>query len=178
MSHLILISGTSGAGKSTIINNLLKKHKKISLSISHTTRQIRKNETNKKDYNFINKNEFLKMVENKEFYEYTKYDNEFYGTSFSQLKKNEIVILDVEKEGSLKFNEFKILKIFLFNKKEVLRERLFKRFNDFEKVEKRLETYESDLENLDNFDCVIETDDLNENLKKIEKLIFEFVSNH
>ncbi|KRH92745.1 Guanylate kinase [Pseudoloma neurophilia] len=175
---LILISGTSGSGKSTIIKWLLKNIKDISLSISHTTRLPRENELNGRDYHFISKGNFLKMIEGGKFYEWAEYDHNFYGTAFDELNKTKIVILDVEREGSLKFKEFKTCKIFLKNTKEVITERLLKRYNnDLEKVKKRIKYFEKDQENANSgiFDHIIITDNFDSNCKEIYKIIENFI---
>ena len=65
-SKLIIISSPSGAGKTTLCKLLLKKMKNINLSISYTSRNIRPNETNGKDYYFVNKNQF-EILKNKKF---------------------------------------------------------------------------------------------------------------
>lgn len=177
-SSLIVITGTSGAGKSTLIN-LLIRDPSISLSISYTTRSPRPKEANLKDYFFISRKEFKKRIDANEFYEWTEYDGNFYGTAYSELNKNKIVLIDVEREGSLKFNEFKVCKIFLYQKKEVLEQRLLKRFNDDQsKVNDRLKTYEDDIKNSESgiFDHKILTSDLNANYIELKRIIFDFAN--
>ena len=58
---IIIISSPSGAGKTTICNQIIKKNKNIKLSISYTTRPIKKSENHGKDYFFVKKNQFIKL---------------------------------------------------------------------------------------------------------------------
>ena len=77
---IIVLSSPSGAGKTTIVKKLsLKENFKI--SISYTTRIPRINEINGKDYYFITKHDFDKLIENDELLEYAKVFNNFYGSS-------------------------------------------------------------------------------------------------
>lgn len=175
-SSLILISGPSGAGKSTLINAFLG-IPSISFAISHTTREKRPNEIDQKDYFFISKTEFIEKREKGEFYETTEYDQNLYGTSYSELSKNKIVIIDVEREGSTKFTEFNVLKIFVFCTKEAIYERLKTRYkNDLEKVERRLKSYEADILNSKSgiYNHVIISNSYEENLKELKKYISDF----
>lgn len=177
---LILITGPSGCGKSTLIKWLVEKNVDISLAISHTTRKMRNNERDGVDYFFISKDCFLKKIETKQFYEWAQYDENYYGTSFSELFKNEIVILDVEREGSKKFNEYHTCKIFLTNSKDVIAQRLNKRYNfDQEKVQRRLKAFEKDIEHsrVNIFNHIITTDNFENNCKQLEKIIRDFISN-
>ena len=99
---IIIFSGPSGVGKSTIINELLN-HISLYFSISHTTRKKRNNEINGKDYYFISLNEFNKLIEENYFIEYEKYGIDYYGTSKEQLiNDHKITVLDLEVNGASK----------------------------------------------------------------------------
>lgn len=176
MSKVIVITGTSGAGKSTLIKKILQ-HKNVSLSISYTTRERRNNEINHIDYHFVSTHEFLEMKKRGVFYETTFYDNHYYGTSKSELSKNEYVIVDCDIVGAMKFNEFKCVKIFIYSSKNVIFERLMQRYKDRNKVEQRLMSYEKDMEAFKKgcYDYAIHTNDINKNVKELEKIIFNQV---
>ena len=77
MSKLVVISGPSGAGKGTVVKELLNIYKnnndKVHLSISATTREPRVGEIDKVNYYFISEKDFLNKIKNKEFLEYNKY---------------------------------------------------------------------------------------------------------
>ena len=102
---LIVISGPSGSGKGTIIQELLKDSDNLHLSISATSRGMRPYETDGKEYYFLSREEFEKKIKNDEFLEYTSYNGNYYGTLKSELTnnlKNGInVILEIEIEGAL-----------------------------------------------------------------------------
>lgn len=105
MKKLILVfSGPSGAGKSTLINYLLKEFNDARLTVSHTTRKPRDGETEGISYNFVTKEQFLRMVENDEFVEHVECFGNYYGTSKKAindvLKRKDICVLDLEYEGA------------------------------------------------------------------------------
>ena len=77
---LFIVSGPSGVGKGTVINEVLKLVPDINLSISYTTRAPRKNETNGKEYFFVSEKEFTSMIERGEFLEWANVHGNLYGT--------------------------------------------------------------------------------------------------
>ncbi len=139
INKLIIISSPSGAGKTTICKYLLKKIKDVDLSISYTTRQQRKNETNKKDYFFTNQDNFMKLKKNNFFIETAKNFNNYYGSPYSNInnsfKNNHHILFDIDWKGARKlrknYNKNQILDFFILppNKKE-LKKRLEKRGRD------------------------------------------------
>ena len=139
LNKLIIISSPSGAGKTTICKYLLKKIKDVDLSISYTTRQQRKNETNKKDYFFTNQNNFMQLKKDNFFIETAKNFNNYYGSPYSNInnsfKKNNHILFDIDWKGARKlrknFNKNQILDFFILppNKKE-LKKRLERRGRD------------------------------------------------
>lgn len=106
MISIIVISGPSGCGKSTLINLFLNENKGIIFSVSCTTRQKRDNEIEGKDYYFINKTQFLKMIKNNEFVEWAEVFGNFYGTCWNEIntKANEgkTLVLDIDVQGAKK----------------------------------------------------------------------------
>ena len=139
INKLIIISSPSGAGKTTICKYLLKKIKDVDLSISYTTRQKRKNETNKKDYFFTNQDNFMKLKKNNFFIETARNFNNYYGSPYSNInnsfKKNHHILFDIDWKGARKlrknYNKNQILDFFILppNKNE-LKRRLEKRGRD------------------------------------------------
>ena len=81
---MIVLSSPSGAGKTTLVK-MLSELDNFEISISHTTRQTRPNETPNKDYFFVNEDEFKRLIKNEEFLEYAKVFNNFYGTTRTPL---------------------------------------------------------------------------------------------
>jgi guanylate kinase len=105
MASLIVISGPSGVGKTTLCNSLLNlSNSKLKRSISHTTRAMRPGEIHGVDYYFVSKENFRLMLKNSGFIEYTEYLNNFYGTSKEflnyALQKNEDVMLILDHVGA------------------------------------------------------------------------------
>ena len=96
---MIVLSSPSGAGKTTLVK-MLSKTDNYEISISHTTRQPRPNESNNKDYYFVNEGEFKRLINNQEFLEYAKVFNNFYGTTrtpvIDRLNKGKNVLFDIE----------------------------------------------------------------------------------
>ena len=81
----LVLSGPSGAGKTTIFNNLKVYSNNFTKSVSYTTRKMRDNEINGKDYYFVSKDIFLKLVKNKFFFEIAEYADNFYGIPNSNI---------------------------------------------------------------------------------------------
>lgn len=101
---LILFSGPSGVGKDTILDVVLNKDKNLQKSISLTTRGIRENETDGKDYYFISMAEFEQMIEDGEVLEHAQYGSNLYGTPKAPIDKwleeGKTVILKIEVQGA------------------------------------------------------------------------------
>lgn len=106
---LIIISGISGSGKSTVYKALLEKYDNYVVSVSKTTRAPRNYEKDGVDYFFCTKEEFEKDIENGEFLEYAHYVNNYYGTPKSYVDKQrdngKDVILEIEIQGAFQVKE-------------------------------------------------------------------------
>ena len=99
--ELIIISGTTCAGKGSVIEKLLKRNKNLALSISYTSRPMRRGEVNGVDYVFVSREEFEKKIANGDFLEYAKVRyGEYFGTSKEEVKKllqeGKDVILEID----------------------------------------------------------------------------------
>lgn len=103
---LVVVSGFSGAGKGTLMKELLRRYDNYALSISATTRQPREGEVNGEDYFFLSREEFQQMIEQKLLVEYAQYVNHYYGTPREYVEKKmaegKDVILEIEIQGALK----------------------------------------------------------------------------
>ncbi|GHU74027.1 guanylate kinase [Clostridia bacterium] len=106
---LIIISGASGAGKGTIIKELLE-HEKFSLSVSRTTRTPRVGEIDGIHYYFTSRAEFERLIDENAFFEYAEYNGNYYGTPIENVEKKLAegtnVILEIEVQGALKIMDF------------------------------------------------------------------------
>ena len=101
---LVVLSGPSGAGKSTVIAALLKRRSDVRFSVSATTRPPRPGETDGKDYCFLTRDAFSKMVDADAFLEHAEYVGNFYGTPAKpvddDLAAGYNVLLDIEVQGA------------------------------------------------------------------------------
>jgi guanylate kinase len=106
---LIVLSGPSGVGKSTVIAELLTQRKDIYFSVSFTTRSPRPGEVDGVNYNFVDRPEFERMIQNHELLEYAEYVGNYYGTSLKviqdHLEQGVDVLLDIEVQGASKVKE-------------------------------------------------------------------------
>ena len=103
---LVVVSGFSGAGKGTLMKELLKRYDNYALSVSATTRQPREGEKDGEDYFFVNREYFQQMIEEGRLVEYAQYVNHYYGTPRDYVEKKmaegKDVILELEIQGALK----------------------------------------------------------------------------
>ena len=106
---LVVISGPSGVGKSTVVSKLLKLNPKISLSKSITTRKPRPGEKRGVDYIFVTEDEFFKLERQRKFLEWAQVHGYYYGTPKAfveeKLDKNHVVVLEVDVQGAAKIKE-------------------------------------------------------------------------
>jgi guanylate kinase len=153
--NLIIISSPSGGGKGTLINKVLVSSPEITLSISYTTRQIRPGEEDGREYFFVSKEEFERLIKEGEFLEYAVVHGNYYGTSLAQVRKvmeeGKDIILEIDVQGAETiFSKLpEVVGIFILPPSyEVLESRLTKRGtekkeeiairlrNSFEEIEK------------------------------------------
>tara|TARA_Y100001958_G_C21131847_1_gene472955 strand:- start:341 stop:970 length:630 start_codon:yes stop_codon:yes gene_type:complete len=167
---MVILSSPSGAGKTTLVK-LISENKSFFTSISHTTRTPRSNEIDGVDYNFINENQFQRMIKEDKFLEYAKVFNNFYGTTkksvIDYLEKGKNVIFDIDWQGTeqilnRKLN-YKLITIFILPpSKNVLHERLANRHKkDKSIVDQRIKQFDNDLLHWKNYDYVVINDQLN-----------------
>ena len=183
---MIVLSSPSGAGKTTLVK-MLSKTDNYEISISHTTRQPRPNESNNKDYYFVNEDEFKRLINNQEFLEYAKVFNNFYGTTrtpvIDRLNKGKNVLFDIDWQGADQIKnkklDYKLITFFILPpSKEVLFERLSNRdMKDKLIAEERMKQFGRDVLHWINYDYVVINDDLENCYSKITNLINAEISN-
>lgn len=156
--NLIIISSPSGGGKGTLIKEVLKTVSNIGYSVSYTTREMRAGEENGKDYFFVSRAEFERLIDQGEFLEHATVHDNFYGTSINQVKKeieagrDVILEIDVQGAGNVRAKIPEAVSIFILPPSfEILRTRLVARAtekhphlalrlkNSFEEVSRYLE---------------------------------------
>jgi len=179
--ELVVISGPSGAGKTTIIKKLFEDKDlkdKLMFSVSHTTRKKREGEVEGQDYFFVSEEEFMRMVEKGEFIEWAKVHGNLYGTSYENIKlaqkSGKLLILDIDVQGAEKIREkMGDSAIFIFIKPPNLGE-LKKRLEsrgDTKDIETRINNAKKELEYEKKFDYSI----INENLEKAVSQLKEII---
>ncbi|MFC5284543.1 guanylate kinase [Pedobacter alpinus] len=184
---LIIFSAPSGAGKTTIVQHLLKTFPdKIAFSISATTREARGEEQHERDYYFIGKEEFLHKVAKHEFVEFEEvYSGTFYGTLKSEIQRiwdsGKTVIFDLDVEGGLRLKkkyEENALAIFVQPPSlEVLIERLKGRGTETEfKVKERINKAAKELAYAPKFDVILKNYDLETACKEAEQLLLNLLN--
>ena len=183
---MIVLSSPSGAGKTTLVN-LLSKLNNFEISISHTTRQPRPNETPNKDYFFVSEEKFKRLIKNGEFLEYAKVFNNYYGTTrtpvIDNLDKGKNVLFDIDWQGADQIKnkklDYKLITFFILPpSKEVLFERLSNRdMRDKLIVEERMKQFSRDVLHWINYDYVVINDDLERCHLKIYNLIQAEINN-
>ena len=183
---MIVLSSPSGAGKTTLVS-MLSEIDNFEVSISHTTRQPRPNETSNKDYFFVNEDEFKRLIKNEEFLEYAKVFNNFYGTTrtpvIDKLNKGKNVLFDIDWQGADQIKnkklDYKLLTFFILPpSKEELFERLSSRdMKDKLIAEERMKQFERDVLHWINYDYVVINNDLKKCFSKINNLIEAEINN-
>ncbi len=115
---LIVVSGPSGAGKGTVLKELLDNHEEFVCSVSATTRAPRSGDEDGINYFFISREQFLEQIEQNGFLEYAVYNNNFYGTPRKfveeKLACGKNVILEIEVQGALQIKKLFPGAIFIF----------------------------------------------------------------
>ena len=165
---LILFSGPSGVGKDTVLDVVLNKNKDLQKSISLTTRDIRENETDGKDYYFISSEDFEKMIAQGEILEYAQYGSNLYGTPKGPVDKwlseGKTVVLKIEVQGAENIKKLypDSVGIFLLPPSmEVLESRLRSRGTEDEAdVKKRLEIAQDEMRKSKMYDYFVINEDI------------------
>lgn len=176
---LIVISGPSGSGKDTVCNALLEKNNQCWLSISCTSRAPRGNEIDGVNYYFLSKEAFEEKIENDEFLEYAKYNDNYYGTPKEMIeqKRNEgiHVILVIEVQGALQIKSKIPDAIFIFlmpPSMDILKKRLENRGTESkEKVLSRFKTAYQEINEISKYNYVVVNDEIENAVHKIEGIL-------
>ena len=183
--YLLLVSGLSGVGKDSIMNQILHKFNKI---VTHTTRPKRAGEVEGKSYFFTTVDKFKEGIKNNEFVEYIEgFSGKFYGTKKETIKnalngeKPALAIVDVDGAKSIKDNlkndpQINVLSVFFRPPSEeplkVLEARLNKRGSETaESIQTRLKRAEYEINRAKEYDAEIEVNNVEESLDDMHKLL-------
>ena len=186
MGKLIVISAPSGAGKTSIVHQLLKDIPELSFSVSASSRERRENELHGKDYYFLGVEGFQQKIKEDAFLEWEQvYENQYYGTLKSEIERiwseGKTVIFDVDVVGGLNIKKQypkKCLSIFIMPPSiEVLAERLIGRGSESdESVKKRLDKAEEEISKNMQFDTIILNDDFEIACEQTKEVITNFIN--
>lgn len=176
---LIVISAPSGAGKTTLVSALLNAMPDLKLSISHTTRPKRPGEQDGVNYYFVSQDEFKHLLDSRDFLEYAKVYDYYYGTSKvwveEELSRGSNVILEIDWQGAQQIKAMYKDAVFIYilpPSLGVLRERLEKRAQDkSDVIEKRLSKAQEDISHCGEFDYLVVNDDLAKATSELKAII-------
>lgn len=179
--RLIVLTGPSGVGKGTLLKSLLQRHPDLYLSTSMTTRNPRPGEINGKNYYFVTRQEFERLVAQGELLEWAEFAHNFYGTPRKpveeQIRQGNWVILEIELEGARQIRKTfpSALRIFIAPPSlEELESRIRGRAQDSEEaIARRLLRAREEIDAADEFDIQIVNDDFEKALSEIEAALFE-----
>lgn len=182
---LVIISGPSGTGKTTIVKHLLDSGLNLSFSISATTRKPRENEKDGTDYFFLPIAEFRKRLENEEFAEWEEvYTDILYGTLKSEMERiwgsGCHVLFDVDVKGALnlkkKFGN-RAFAIFIMppSVKDLQKRLLGRATESREKVEMRIRKAEEEINYSNQFDIIIVNKNLDEAKEETLAMVSSFL---
>ena len=179
---MFILSSPSGAGKTTLVKKISRNRNYI-VSISHTTRPPRPSEKNGKDYFFISKNNFKKLIKKKEFLEHAKVFDNYYGSSkkiiIKKLMQGKNIIFDIDWQGTRQIRNkklnFDLTTIFILppSKNELLKRLIKREKQNMKTVKKRMKEFKKDLSKWKEYDHVV----INDNLKTCYNEIIDVIKN-
>ena len=173
---MFILSSPSGAGKTTLVKKI-SKNRNFQVSVSHTTRLPRPSEKHGKDYFFISKNYFKKLIKKNQFLEHAKVFDNYYGSSkkivIDKLEKGKNVVFDIDWQGTRQIRnkklKYKLLTIFILppSRSELLKRLIKREKKNMKTVKKRMKEFKKDLSRWREYDFVVINDDLKLCYKKI-----------
>jgi guanylate kinase len=176
---LFIISAPSGAGKTSLVAELLNNMSNIKASISHTTRDRRPGEVDAVNYHFVSRPQFVDMIEQSAFLEHAEVFGNFYGTSqqwvADTLAGGEDVILEIDWQGAAQVRKLFPASTSIFilpPSKQALRERLHKRAQDnAEVIEKRVAAATEEMSHYVEADFLVVNDDFDTALQEMISIV-------
>jgi len=176
---VVVVTGPSGAGKGTLIRELLQRVPALEVTVSATTRERRPGEEDGRDYHFLSLQEFLDRIERGEFLEHVPYvSGHRYGTLRPELDriraKGHIPLLELETEGALRVKEEDpgAVTIFITARVEELERRLRERATESTgEIGERIALAREQLRQADEFDYVVENDELERAVGELTELV-------
>lgn len=179
---LYIVSAPSGAGKSSLVREIVRKLADVVVSVSHTTRPMREGEVDGQDYHFIDESRFNAMVEQGDFLEHAQVFGNYYGTSKQsieqQLVSGKDVILEIDWQGARQIRQLMSDSkgVYILPPSiDALKQRLSNRGQDSDEViAARMREAVSEMTHYGEFDYIVINDDFEE---ATEQLASIFVCN-
>lgn len=179
MGNLIVISAPSGAGKGSVISGLMNCYDNAWLSISMTSRAVRKGDVPNESYYFVSKEEFENRIEEGVFLEYAEYNGNYYGTPRDKinekLKEGKDVILEIEIQGALKVKELVPDAIFIFilppSMKELKRRLITRGSESKDKIIDRFKTAYKEINEVTKYNYVVVNDEIDKAVEKVKAIL-------
>ncbi len=179
MSTVYIVSAPSGSGKSTLVSELLKVVPRLDFSISYTTRPPRGSEKNGKEYFFVSKEEFERMVAADEFLEHANVFGNYYGTARRFLREAQArgndLLLDIDVQGAEQIKQRlpEAVRIFILPPdRDKLEWRLRNRGLDSEQtILRRLDTARREIENYCKYDYILVNDQLEQSIDELKAVV-------
>jgi guanylate kinase len=176
---LAVVSGFSGAGKGTLMKELLKRYDNYALSISATTRNPRDGEVDGREYFFVTEESFRDMIEKDALIEYAQYVKHFYGTPkeyvLNQMKNGKDVILEIEIQGALKIKERFPETILIFvmppNAEELKRRLIGRGTESMEVINARLRRALEEADGMEAYDYILINDEIDTCVEEMHRMI-------
>jgi len=176
---IFVISAPSGAGKTTLITRLLRSDDRFMFSISTTTRQMRHGEINGVNYYFVSKDEFKKMIDNDEFFEWAEVYGNYYGTTKKEIDRiinsGKFPLFDVDIQGSKNLRAKLKDAVYIFiipPSKAILKARLIGRQTESEEqLGLRLKHAAEEIAEYKNFDYIIVNNVLESSMVKLRAIV-------
>ncbi|MGV5526323.1 guanylate kinase, partial [Pseudomonas sp. XP1] len=173
---LYIVSAPSGAGKTSLVTALIKADKRVSVSVSHTTRAMRPGEQHGVNYHFVSHDDFKGLIAKGDFLEHAEVFGNFYGTSRSALQEvldqGNDLILEIDWQGAQQVRKLmpEALSVFILPpSQQALRERLDGRGQDSEEIiAGRMKEAVSEMVHYDEYDYVIINDDFDVALEDLK----------
>lgn len=177
--QLIVVSGPSGAGKDTIISEVVKNNKNVWVSVSATSRKPRNGEVEGINYFFLEKDDFEEKIKEDYFLEYAEYAGNYYGTPkekiIEKLDQGIDVILVIEIQGAMKIKELMPIALFIFimppSEKELLKRLSGRKTEDKKRIVERFNIAYKEMNEVTKYNYVVVNDDLEDAIEKVEAII-------
>lgn len=175
---LFVVTGPSGSGKSTIVHHVLSDLRNVQFSVSHTTRPKRNSEEDGREYYFVSRKEFERMIVRKKFVEWAVVHGQHYGTlkrEVEQKAKTGDLVLDIDVQGAAEIRKKYKKAVFVFvlpPRFQELKRRLEERGEDsLAVIRRRLQDARREIREYVHFDYIVVNDQLDRAVLELESIM-------